>query len=188
MTDWAPIIFAALGSGAFGSIITTYGTQTRERGQARTQVREAIRQVQNLTFPLPTLEQLTAALDQLETSAMLARLSKKLTGLNREAAFIRREVMASVAEASSPDPEFANSGSYRAFAFEHIAAETLQLLIGATWHPILGAPYRWWRTRQLSRVTDIFPRPGPRPRDKRHWEREAIRKAKQERKHRRRAP
>ena len=81
MTDWAPIIFAALGSGALGSIITIYGTQTRERVQARAQAREAIRQVQNFTFPLPTHEQLTAALDQLETSAMLARLPKQLTGL-----------------------------------------------------------------------------------------------------------
>jgi hypothetical protein len=178
MTDWVPIIVAALGSGALSSIVTTYGTQTRERGQARAQAREAIRDVQNLTFPLPTHEQLTAALDQLETSAMLARLPKKLTGLNRETVFKRREVMASAAEANSPGSELASSDSDRAFAFEHIAAETLQLLVGATWHPILGAPYRWWRTRQLSRVMDIFPRAGPRPSDKRRWERDAIRKAK----------
>jgi hypothetical protein len=54
MTDWAPIILTALGSGALGSIITTYGTQTRERRQARTQARDAIRRVENLTLPVPT--------------------------------------------------------------------------------------------------------------------------------------
>ncbi len=188
MTDWAPIILTALGSGALGSIITTYGTQTRERRQARAPAREAIRQVQNLTFPVPTHEQLTAALDNLETSVMLARLPKRLTGLNREALYIRRDVMASVAEADSPDnPESANSRSDMAFASDHIAGETLQLLIDATWHPALGVPYRWWRTRQLARVMDTRPRPGPRRRDKRRWERETIRKAKWELKPRRRA-
>jgi hypothetical protein len=186
MTDWAPIILTALGSGALGSIITTYGTQTRERRQARTQARDAIRRVQNLTFPVPSREQLTTGLDNLETSAMLARLPKKLTSLNREALYIRRDSMASVAKAEPPDaPEFATYESDIAFASEHIAAETLQLLVDATWHPILGAPYRWWRNRQLSRVMATHPRPGPRSRDKRRWERETIRKAKREMKRRR---
>jgi hypothetical protein len=72
MTDWVPIVIAAIGSGAVGSVITAYGTQTRERRQARAQAREAIRQVQNLTYPLRTQEQVDAALDNLETSAMLA--------------------------------------------------------------------------------------------------------------------
>lgn len=70
--------------------------------------------------------------------------------------------MASVAEAGPPDePKPANSRSDMAFATDHIAGETLQLLIDATWHPTLGAPYRWWQTRQLARVMDIRPRPGP---------------------------
>ena len=189
MNDWAPIILTAVGSGALGSIITTYGTQTRERRQARAQAREAIRQVQSLTVPVPTYEQLTAALDNLETSAMLAGLPEKLTALNREALYIRREVMANVNEPSPPDdPDFANSRSDIAFAVDHIAGETLHLLVDATWHPILSAPYRWWRTRQLARVMDTRPRPGPRPRDKRRWERETIRKAKRELKQHRSAP
>lgn len=94
MTDWVPIVLTALGSGALGSIITTYGTQTRERRQARAQAREAIRQVQKLMFQVPTHEQLTAALDNLETSAILARLPKRLTGLNSAALYIRREILA----------------------------------------------------------------------------------------------
>ena len=36
---------------------------------------------------MPTWEQLTIALDDLELSAVLARLPKKLTGLNREALY-----------------------------------------------------------------------------------------------------
>jgi hypothetical protein len=102
MTDWPPIILTAIGSGAVGSIITTYGTQTRERRQARAQAREAIRQVQNSAYPVPTQEQLTATLDNLETSAMLAGLPKNLIAINREAIYIRRGVMESVATASPP--------------------------------------------------------------------------------------
>lgn len=188
MTDWAPIIFTALASGTFGSVITTYGTQTRERRQARAQARDAIRQVQNFTLPVPTEEQLNAALDSFETSAMLARLPKKLTSLNREALYMRRNSMASVAEPGLPDtPESVIYDSDIAFASQHIATETIQLLVDATWHPILGAPYRWWRTRQLSRVMDTHPRPGPRSREKHRWERDTIRKAKREMKRRRRA-
>jgi len=188
MTDWPPIILTAIGSGAVGSIITTYGTQTRERRQARAQAREAIRQVQNSAYPVPTQEQLTATLDNLETSAMLAGLPKNLIAINREAIYIRRGVMESVATASPPDdPSLAASNSDLAFAADHIAGETLQLLVDATWHPILSAPYRWWRTRHLARVMDTRPRPGPRQRDKRRWERQHIRKAKRELKQRRRA-
>jgi hypothetical protein len=186
MTDWALVILTALGSGALGAIVTTYGTQTRERRQARTQVREALRQVQNLMRHVPTYEQLTAALDNLETSAMLARLPQELTGLNRDALHTLREHLASVAEPHPSDgPELADARSDTAFLSDHIAGETIQLFIDATWHPILSAPRRWWRTRQLSRVMDTYPRPGPRLRDKRRWERDTIRRAKRDRKRRR---
>jgi len=187
MTDWALIILTAVGSGALGSIVTTYGTQTRERRQARTQVREALRQVQNLMRHVPTYEQLTAALDNLETSAMLARLPKELTGLNRDALHMLREHLASVAEPHPPDgPELADARSDIAFLSDHIAGETIHLFIDATWHPILSAPRRWWRTRQLSRVMDTHPRPGPHLRGKRRWELETIRRAKREQARRRR--
>jgi hypothetical protein len=101
-----------------------------------------------------------------------------------------RDQIANVAEPClPPDPESAKDRKIEELAFlsDHIAGETLQLLIDATWHPILSTPHCWWRTRQLSRVMDTHPRPGPPPRDKRRWERETIRKAKQERNRRRQA-
>ena len=76
MTDWLTIAFTTLGAGAAGSIITTFGTQTRERRQARGEAREAIRQVQNLILQAPTYDQLAPALGNPETSAMLAGLPK----------------------------------------------------------------------------------------------------------------
>jgi hypothetical protein len=183
MTDWVPIVIAAIGSGALSSVITAYGTQTRERRQARAQAREAIRQVQNLTYPLPTQEQVGRALDNLETSAMLAGLPKKLTALNRQALWIHWQITGSYANPNPPDDaEAAGQVSDLAFAADHITSDTTQLLIDATWHPVLSAPRRWWRTRRLSAVMDTWPQPGPRPRDKRQWERKTIRRRKQARK------
>jgi len=183
--DWL-LIVTGLGAGVVGSVITTYGTQTRERRQARAQSREAIRQVQNLIVSQPTYEQLTAALDKLETSAMLAGLPRNLTGLNREALYILSELTAADAQPPPDDVETANVFSDMAFAADHIAAETVQLLTDATWHPALSAPHRWYRTRQLSRLMDTRPgRLGSNPRvnrrGKRQWERETIRKARRQR-------
>jgi hypothetical protein len=182
MTDWVPIVIAAIGSGALGSVITAYGTQTRERRQVRAQAREAIRQVQNITFPMRTQDQVDTALGNLETSAMLAGLPKKLTALNRQALWIHWQITNSHASSTpQDDAETARETSDLGFAADHVAGDTIQLLIDATWHPVLSAPRRWWRTRRLSAVMDQWPRPGPRPRDKRQWERKTIRKRKQAR-------
>jgi len=187
MADWALIILTALGSGALASIITTYGTQTRERRQARAQVREAIRRAQDLLSHVCASEQLTVALDSLETSAMLAGLPQYLTILHRDALSVLRQITADVIDLDQPPgEESAHAINDMAFAADHVVGETTRLLTDATWHPILRAPYRWWRTRQLARVMDTLPRPGPRQPEKRRWERDTIRKAKRERKRGRR--
>lgn len=182
MTDWAPILVTAVGTGVVSSLIATYGTQTRERRQARAQAREAIRDVQNLLFEVPTYHQLDAALAKLETSAMLAGLPQRLTALNRDALFTVRDGLESVSRTPPDDqdeepanlPDVAGAGDIM-FAADHISGVTTKLLIDATWRPILGAPYRWWRTRQLSQVNDARPRPGPGLREMRSWERKAVR-------------
>jgi hypothetical protein len=88
---------------------------------------------------------------------MLAGLPKNLTDLNREALYILRELTDPDAQPPPDDVETANAISDAAFAADHIAAETVQLLADATWHPVLSAPRRWYRTRQLSRLMDTRP-------------------------------
>lgn len=126
VTDWAPVVLAAVGSGVAGSIVTTYGSQTRERHQARAQARDAIREVQmqSLVLQLPSYEELRARLDRLETAAMLARLPRKLTALHGTALFIMRDVLEGAAEGRNSSGD---SGD-RAFAADHVASET-------TWSP-----------------------------------------------------
>ena len=84
-SGWFPLILTTLGAGATGAVISTYGTQTRERRQARAAAREALRNVENLTPSPDTREQVAAALDAFDTSAMLAGLPRKVTVLHREA-------------------------------------------------------------------------------------------------------
>jgi|SRR6185437_13989957 len=128
--------------------------------------------------PVPTFEQLAAALDNLETTAMLAGLSQKLVTLHSDALFTMRDGLASVNNPPPDDPEVSSARSEMMFAADHIAGQTTKLLVDATWHPILGAPYRWWRTRQLSRLSATRPRPGPDRRGIRRWERKTIRESK----------
>lgn len=134
--------------------------------------------MQNLMFSAPTFEQLAVTLDNLETSAMLAGLPAKLVALNRDVVFTRSEVLAGVNDPPPDDPEVSNARNDIIFAADHISSQTTKLLIEATWHPILGTPYRRWRTRQLSRVNAARPRPGPDRRNIRRWERKAIRESK----------
>jgi hypothetical protein len=120
---------------------------------------------------------------------MLAALPKNLTGLNREALYILSELTDADLQPPPDDVETANAISDAAFAADHIAAETVQLLADATWHPVLSAPRRWYRTRQLSRLMDTRPgrlgfNPRVQRRGKRRWERETIRKARRQRKER----
>jgi hypothetical protein len=88
MPSWVTLIFTTLGAGAVGSIITTYGSQTRERRAARAQARDCLRRAVNLARTLnPLHADITAALDELDTSAMIAGLPRGLVDLHREAPY-----------------------------------------------------------------------------------------------------
>jgi len=84
-SGWLPLVLTTLGAGAIGAVISTYGTQTRERRHARAAAREALRDVENLTPSPDTRERVAAALDAFDTSAMLAGLPRQVTALHREA-------------------------------------------------------------------------------------------------------
>lgn len=79
------LVITGLGSGFLGSVITTYGTQTRERRQARATARDALRHAEGIHDRSvryvggkiePSFQQLTDALNEFETAAMLAGLPR----------------------------------------------------------------------------------------------------------------
>ena len=192
MTNWVALIFTTLGAGAVGALITTYGTQTRARLQARATAREAIRQAENLGKTPPTVayQAITAALDNLEISAMIAGLPRPLTELYRETR-MRHWVLAS----GSLHPDIAlidgDVGSTDGEGTElitclRVAHQAAQLLTAATWHPWRSTPRRWYRTRRLHAVLDAgMPVRAQLEHDARanlrRWERQTIRDAKRQR-------
>jgi hypothetical protein len=60
------LVLTGLGGGVLGAAVTTYGSQTRERREARAQARETIRQVRTLVNTNASRSEITHALDDFE--------------------------------------------------------------------------------------------------------------------------
>jgi hypothetical protein len=146
-SGWFSLILTTLGAGATGAAISTYGTQTRERRQARAAAREALRNVEDLTPSPDTREQLAAALDALDTSAMLAGLPRKVMALHREARLRSCWYPDIPYPSDSPEADRYETTQRTSRRVAHQAAE---LLVHATWHPWATAPWRWYRARRLA--------------------------------------
>jgi hypothetical protein len=160
MPNWLLLILTSLASGLVGSIITTYGPGARERRRARADAREAIRKADRLAADPPnvSLPSFTAALDDLETAAMIARLSRALTELHREAcelywtlAIEKWRLAAKQRPPGSLLSEIGYKGP-RELECWQVAHQAADLLAFATWHPYVSIPYRMYRTRHLIRV------------------------------------
>lgn len=177
--DWL-LILTGLGGGVVGSVITTYGTQTRQRREARSAAREAIRYAEDLFLHQPEHRDITAALARLENSAMLVGLPRRLTELHREAR-MRFWVIRTVPVTG--DPEAISQHQSEGLVSGRVSAQAAKLLVGATWHPWAGAIYRWHRTRKLAQLLDAgmpvrAQLDRERRSDLRKWERDTIRQAK----------
>lgn len=166
MTDWVTLAFTTLGAGAVGSIITAYAPQVRERRRARAHAREAIRKADYLAANPPRTPQneFIAALDNLETAAMLAGLSRTLVELHRDAS--ERYWAASIKHWRLTNPPLSpgvpreeglgdDYMGIQAHTYRSIVHQASRLLASATWHPIAGAPHRWYQTRRLARAWGV---------------------------------
>jgi hypothetical protein len=177
MPSWLTLALTALISGAAGSVITTYGSQTRERRQARVAARQAINDAENLAYHQPDQKQINTALDTLDTAALLAGLPRKLIWLNRSAR-MRHWVIAQ----GTYLPGDTGQRQAALLSTGRVAQFAAQLLTEATWQPWWAAPHQWWRTRRLTRVLNaalpLRDRHETR-RTTRQWERETIRAGKE---------
>jgi hypothetical protein len=193
-SGWAPLLLTTLGGGVLGSVVATYGAQARDRRQARAQAREAMRRAEKVAMT-GTGEELDAALEDLETSAMLARLPKNLIDLyseaRRYAAHFSRTI--DIGDINKTKPEEIAEETKRQMVDEakrqmarmtsaNIAGEAARLFASATWHPWYGAPRRWHRVRRLRfALAGNGPQFRIAPEAKRmlrQWEREDIRRGK----------
>jgi hypothetical protein len=163
MSTWIALLLAGIGGGSTGAIITTWNATSRDRRQARANVRQALVQAEETATPAqnahPDGDKLITALDHLGTSVMLACLPRLLADLYKDATITYWATTAPPpprAPWEPPIPEsleeaFRSCEATRTVAL-HVARITGQMLTDATWHPWRAAPYQAWRTRRLARM------------------------------------
>jgi hypothetical protein len=176
MTDWVPLLLTGLGAGVIGSVITTYGSQARERRDARKEalarLADADRAIGQSSSDRRTILDAGRAVG---TAAMLVAVPMYVVDtylLAYEAA--RDDRLKWAPPRTTPqDPASVGIHTYR---------EATELLTKVLWHPLLTLPVRRYRSRRIRRFlagvlpagTTIFLR---RTRGTRKWERAALQAA-----------
>jgi hypothetical protein len=146
------VVAASLGSGAAAAIVTTYGSQTRERRAARVELAACLRRVEQLARQPATSQEyhvrLVSALDDLETAMLVAALPYYLVAFYRD---VRLLAYATRFTESAQERDQTRSHQLIAGRVAHQAAN---LLVKVIWHPWLTAPIRRRRIRHLQQVLD----------------------------------
>jgi hypothetical protein len=179
MTDWVPLLITGLGAGVLGSVITTYGSQARERRDAR---KEALRSLADADRAAGQASSDRAAIldagRAVGTAAHLAGVPMYVVDTYLLAYDAARDDRLKWAPPRVTAHDPASVGI-------HLYREATELLTRVLWHPLLTLPVRRYRSRRIRRClagvlppgTTIFLR---RTRGARKWERAALHAAKAE--------
>jgi hypothetical protein len=177
MTDWVPLLLTGLGAGVTGSVITTYGSQARERRDAR---KEALARLADADHAIgEASNDRRSALDAgraVGTAALLAAVPMHVVDTYLLAYDVARDDRLKWAPPRISPHDPASVGI-------HVYREATELLTKVLWHPMLTLPVRRYRSRRIRRfITGILP-PGTtiylrRTRSARKWERAALQAAK----------
>ncbi len=177
MPSWVTLILTTLGAGAIGSIITTFGSQARDRRDARKEVLIRVAEADRISGQAPSdRAAIRSAARAVASTAMLAGVPVHVVDTYLLAYDAVRDPQLTWApqRLSPQDP---------ACVGIHIYREAVELLTNVLWHPLLTLPVRRHRSRHIQRfLTSLLPPGTPillrRPRGARKWEREAIQAAK----------
>ena len=174
--NWVLVIAPAVASGALGSIVTTYGSQARERREARAKVRACLLQAEWLALsPEPDPDKLRAALDEVEVTMLTASVPYYVILFYRAA----RKWANSAYMDKSGGEEYKPTALWVVSA--RIAEAATSLALQVIWHPWLTAPTRRWRVRRLRAIVvriapEVAEAEFPPSRTFREWERELRRR------------
>jgi hypothetical protein len=146
------IVATSVASGVLGSIVTTYGTQAKERRTVRTEVRTCFQRVEQLTRHKDVSQQyyalLLASLDDLEGAMLAAGMPYYI------AAFYRKVQLLAYATYFTTPPGERDKPTAHWLIAVRVAHRTATILVNAIWHPLLSAPTRRLRVRRLRRILD----------------------------------
>jgi hypothetical protein len=147
--NWLLVVIPALASGILGSIVTTYGTQARERRAARTAVRTQLQLTEQLgrrPYSPEGRDRLAAALEQMEDAALMAALPHYLISFYSRMRLRAYETIPTATPGGTYDPRSRRVVSLR------LASSTAVLMVQALWHPWLSRLTRNWRMRRLRHI------------------------------------
>jgi hypothetical protein len=177
MTDWVPLLLTGFGSGVLGSVITTYGSQARERRDAR---KEALARLAEADRAAAQASNDRAAIldagRAVGTAALLAGVPMYIVDTYLLAYDAARSDRLKWAPARVTDQDPQSVGI-------HVYREATELITSVLWHPWITLPLRRYRSRRIRRfLANVLP-PGTaiylrRTRGARKWERAAIEAAK----------
>lgn len=176
MSDWVLVLVASLGGGAVGSVITTYGSQARERRDARKEALARLADADRVAGQASSDR--AAILDAgraVGPAAHLAGVPMYVvdTYLLAYDAARNDELKWSPPRIAPHDPPSVGVHLYR---------EATELLTKTLWHPLLTIPVRRYRSKRIRRFLAAVLPPGTviflrRGRGARKWEHAAIQAA-----------
>lgn len=176
MTDWVPLLLTGLGAGVIGSVITTYGSQARERRGARKEALARLAEADRAAGQ--TSSDRAAILDAgraVGTAALLAGVPLHVVDTYLVAYEAARDDRLKWAPPRVTPYDPASVGI-------HLYREATELLTKVLWHPLLTVPVRRYRSRRIRRFLAAVLPPGTtiflrRTRGARKWERAALQAA-----------
>ena len=152
MTDWVPLLLTGFGSGVLGSVITTYGSQARERRDAR---KEALARLAEADRAAGQASNDRAAIldagRAVGTAALLAGVPMYIvdTYLLAYEAVRSDRLKWAPARVTDQDPQSVGIHVYR---------EATGLITKVLWHPWITLPVRRYRSRHIRRfLADVLP-------------------------------
>jgi len=153
MTDWVPLLITGLGAGVIGSVITTYGSQARERRDARKEALLHLADADRVTGQASSDRAVILDAGRaVATAAHLAGVPMYVADTYLLAYDAVREDRLKWAppRVTSHDPASVGIHLYR---------EAMELITGVLWHPWLTLPLRRYRSRRIRRfLAGVLPR------------------------------
>jgi hypothetical protein len=147
-TGWLPLILTTFGAGVAGSIIATYGGQSRERRKARSEVMASLEKLESARLTRPGIEAFDY--DDTDMAELVARCV--LAGVPRYLVSLYELANAAPRYLGTPDSNRHNQPAVatRLDDARHryarvLADDARSQLARAVWHPWLSAIF--WRPR-----------------------------------------
>jgi hypothetical protein len=169
-TGWLPLVLTTFGAGAVGSLIATYGGQSRERREARSQVMASLQKLETARLTRPVIKGSDyddEDMAELSARGILAGVPQYLVSLYQLANEAPRYGGTPRPGRSSAELDFDEAQEMLAFTLIDDAAI---LLARAVWHPWLSVFFRRRRARKVrDLIIRVFPSESHRGKETRSW-------------------